>query len=356
MPRRYSFSSAHTDRPAVNHASRNIAGCNGSNPGGACRILDLDFALDTPPFREAEPIAQRSGATAWRRVESRIHSDVDSADVTMFDALPQGLARHPGLTSTGVEQSFAHQGLLLEPEIRTLQSRRRQYNPVSRRYLQTDPVGYGDGLNLFQALHANPYRFLDPMGTTGVSIDFAPDRITIRAKIAFWGCGLTGACDGDPPDDHRPPKLPRGEFSFLSTLAPWADSQHYLFPPLFSGVSKRRVVFDFTGSAELHSLMHGSTPCDDPSVAATPWGDPCAEEAIRAVVGGISVWLRATQRGIDVAPPKEGSGGGSADVLGPSASGQRVEVATSWARDYPELRLVAHELGHIFGIHSHPFS
>ena len=55
---------------------------------GSCRILDLDF-----------------------------DGDYDSTDATKFDALPQGARRNPGRTATVVNQPFAHQGLLFEPEL-----------------------------------------------------------------------------------------------------------------------------------------------------------------------------------------------------------------------------------------------
>ena len=78
---------------------------------GACRVLDLDF-----------------------------DGDYDSADATLFDALPQGIARHPGRFSTGIEQPFAHQGLLYDAELGQYQNRHRQYDPAKRRFLQRDPI------------------------------------------------------------------------------------------------------------------------------------------------------------------------------------------------------------------------
>jgi RHS repeat-associated protein len=95
--------------------------CTGT-VSGACRLLDLDF-----------------------------DGDYDSADATLFDALPQGLSRYPGRTFSGVHQPFAHQGLLHDPEIMSYQNRARQYEPTKRRFLQRDTIvfpdnGYGDAL------------------------------------------------------------------------------------------------------------------------------------------------------------------------------------------------------------------
>ena len=76
--------------------------CTGTVSGN-CRILDLDF-----------------------------DGDYDATDATKFDALPQGTMHNPGLAASGVQQPFAHQGLLFEPEIGSYQNRARQYDPPKK--------------------------------------------------------------------------------------------------------------------------------------------------------------------------------------------------------------------------------
>ncbi|MHC5112196.1 MAG: RHS repeat-associated core domain-containing protein [Planctomycetota bacterium] len=106
---------------------------------GSCRILDLDF-----------------------------DGDYDSGDATLFDSLPSGLARHPGRASTGLDQPFAHQGLLFDAELASYQNRHRQYDPAKRRFLQRDPWGLApgneDGANLYAYVQAQPTGALDPLG------------------------------------------------------------------------------------------------------------------------------------------------------------------------------------------------
>jgi RHS repeat-associated protein len=42
--------------------------------------------------------------------------------------------------------------------------RARHLDPIMGRFLQTDPMGYQDSLNLYQALNMNPVNFVDPFG------------------------------------------------------------------------------------------------------------------------------------------------------------------------------------------------
>lgn len=43
--------------------------------------------------------------------------------------------------------------------------RNRYYNPVLCRFMQRDPLGYKDGMNLYAYVSNNPVRYIDPLGT-----------------------------------------------------------------------------------------------------------------------------------------------------------------------------------------------
>ena len=48
--------------------------------------------------------------------------------------------------------------------------RARYYNPYIGRFLQTDPIGYGDGINWYAYCGNNPLNFIDPLGLEIISL------------------------------------------------------------------------------------------------------------------------------------------------------------------------------------------
>lgn len=57
-----------------------------------------------------------------------------------------------------------HDGVPTEPRTATRASRRVQYLPALGRFLQPDPIGYGDGLNWYAYVGGDPVNNVDPFG------------------------------------------------------------------------------------------------------------------------------------------------------------------------------------------------
>ena len=55
-------------------------------------------------------------------------------------------------------------GRTYDPELRLYYYRNRYYHPALGRFLQRDPMGYEDSMNLYQAFGMNPANFTDPFG------------------------------------------------------------------------------------------------------------------------------------------------------------------------------------------------
>ena len=73
------------------------------------------------------------------------------------------------------------QGGRLDPATGKIDFRNRQYDPETQRWMTVDPMGYVDGLNLFEFIGSLPTGYTDPLGTnrymsgsgvhTGVAVD-----------------------------------------------------------------------------------------------------------------------------------------------------------------------------------------
>ncbi len=76
-------------------------------------------------------------------------------------------------------------GVRYDIEIGLYYNRARYYNPYTGRFLQTDPIGYGDGMNMYRYCRNNPLNLIDPAGTLPITIPVGPDLPTY-VDMAIW--------------------------------------------------------------------------------------------------------------------------------------------------------------------------
>jgi RHS repeat-associated protein len=66
--------------------------------------------------------------------------------------------------STVYNNEILYAGYRLNSETGLYQVRNREYHPTLGRWLQRDPIGYHDGMNLYEYVRSGPVTFLDPFG------------------------------------------------------------------------------------------------------------------------------------------------------------------------------------------------
>jgi RHS repeat-associated protein len=68
------------------------------------------------------------------------------------------------MSKSSIGNNILFHGREYDTELNLYYFRARYYCPIMGRFLQTDPMGYQDSLNLYQGFNMNPYNFADPWG------------------------------------------------------------------------------------------------------------------------------------------------------------------------------------------------
>lgn len=142
-----------------------------------------------------QPIAQiDAGGTRRLLMQDRLGSVVGALSDT--GALSDGPYVYDpyGLPNTTAGMPFRYTGRRYDAETGLYYYRARYYSPVTGRYLQTDPVGYKDDLNLYAYVGGNPISLTDPSGmcatrhadgTCSVTVDPGTGAAGIKAGAAL---------------------------------------------------------------------------------------------------------------------------------------------------------------------------
>ena len=67
-------------------------------------------------------------------------------------------------SETAIGNDYLFTGRRLDPESGIYYYRNRYYSPTLGRFLQNDPLGYIDGMNMYEYVRNNPSIYVDPLG------------------------------------------------------------------------------------------------------------------------------------------------------------------------------------------------
>ena len=93
-----------------------------------------------------------------------------------------------GIPSSGNVGRFQYTGQTWLPELGMYYYKARIYSPTLGRFLQTDPIGYGGGMNVYAYVGMDPVNFADPSGLC------AKDE-----HLEYFGATHIGTCVPDQP-------------------------------------------------------------------------------------------------------------------------------------------------------------
>ena len=152
----YDFNQVIEERNSSNHVTKQYVYGNG-----------IDEILRVDKYESGNPVPYYYHTNAIGSVTAITDSSGQLVERISYDTFGMPTITDSSgtvISSSTIGNEYLFQGRRYDRAANLYYYRARYYDPIMGRFLQNDPMGYADSMNLYQGFGMNPVNFVDPFG------------------------------------------------------------------------------------------------------------------------------------------------------------------------------------------------